>query len=96
MFGVKTALGAAVAAAGVGVVAAALDGNWDLVIVIGFVMVCQAGIALALLGPRRLTTVRSDLARWADERAAVTGEPVPRIVDRCVAAYRDELLAPDD
>ena len=96
MFGVKAALGAAVVVAGVGVIAAALDGNWDLVFVIGFVLLCQAGIALALLGPRRLTTLRPDLARWADERAAITGEPVPRIVDRCVAAYRDQLFAPDD
>ena len=96
MLGVKTALGAALVVTAVGAVATALGDDWDQFVLFLFVLLCQLGIAAALLGPRRLTTLRRDLARWTDERAAVTGEPESRIVDRAVAAYRDELFAPDE
>lgn len=95
MFGVRLALGAALTVTAVGAVATAVDGSWDLFVLFVFVLVCQAGIGIALTGSRRLVSLRADLARWAEERAAVTGEPAPRIVDRCVAAYRDGQVGPD-
>lgn len=95
VFALRVALVGAVVSSAVGALAAALDGNWDLSVLFGVVLLSQAGIAGALLGRRRMTTLRVDLAQWADQRSALTGEPIGRIVDRCVAAYRDALLGRD-
>lgn len=96
MLGVKMALGAAVVVAAVGAAAAALAADWDTFAILVALLVTQAGIAAALWGPRRLVTLRADLARWATQRASVTGEPLAGIVDRSVAAYRDGLTGRDD
>lgn len=96
MFGVRAALGAGLVVTAVGGVATAVDGDWDLFSLFALVLVCLVGIGIALFGPRRLTSLRSDLARWADQRSAVTGEPASRIIDRSVAAYRDALVERDD
>jgi hypothetical protein len=96
MVGVKIGLGAAVVVAAVGALATAMSRDWDLCVVFVALLVIQAALTVALLGSRRLVTLRIDLARWAEERSALTGEPVAPIIDRAVAAYRDGLTGPDD
>lgn len=79
------------AAAVVGVVDALIARDGDLVVVFVVVAVLQFGLFVGALVGRRLVSVRHDLATWLDEQSAVTGEPVSRIVDRCVAAHRAGL-----
>ena len=75
----------------VALVDAALAGTWDLVVVLGLGLLAQLGLIVSLHAPRATVSLRGDLFQWMDERAAATGEPVERIADRCVAAYRAEL-----
>jgi hypothetical protein len=75
----------------VGVVDAARGGQPDLAVLFGVL----AGLLVALLATswsrRRPVEVRADLARWVDDRGALTGEPGGRIADRAIAEHRARL-----
>jgi hypothetical protein len=86
----------AIVVAAIGAVAASLDGEWDFFVLFCALALLQAALGGLLVGPRRIVTVRSDLARWTDERSALTGEPSQRIIDRSIAAYRAGLFVSDD
>ena len=67
------------------------DGNSDLTLLLtGLLLVQAAALATALLGHRGVR-LRPDLTAWLERQAAATGEPVERLADRCVAAYRAGL-----
>jgi hypothetical protein len=96
MLGVKVALLAASAAAIVGTVAAGAANDWDLAVLFAVLGAIDAGLLYTLSGPRRLFMVRADLARWIEQRAATSGEPVGHVLDRCVAAYRAGMTVSDE
>lgn len=78
----------------VGTVDAVRGGQTDLAVLFGVLAVLLA-IGLATSWPRRRQIgVRADLARWIDDRSALTGESADRIIDRAVADQRDRLRSP--
>ena len=74
---------------------AALQDQWDLLVVFGFVAALQLGLLLSDLRGRAHVTVRPDLARWARERSRHTGEPLDDVIDRSVAWFQAGLYRPD-
>ncbi|MGY1616188.1 hypothetical protein ACI797_05530 [Geodermatophilus sp. SYSU D00691] len=85
------------AAALVGVVVALVDtirdSDPDLGLLLGAVLVLQLGALLAGARGRSAVALRPDLTAWLHRQAGATGEPVERLADRCVAAYRAGLTA---
>lgn len=80
-----------VAIAAVGVLAAGLEGDWDLAVVF-LVLGVLAAVLLARTSTRRpLVPIRADLVRWMSARAAIDGDRTERLADRAIAAYRDGL-----
>lgn len=73
-----------------------IAGTWDTAVVLGFALFIQLLLIVSLYAPRPTVSLRGDLYRWLDERASATGEPIERITDRCVAAYRADLTAGTD
>ena len=81
----------ALVATTVGLVDGVRDGDSDLTLLFtGLALVQAAALVTALLGHRGVR-LRPDLTAWLDRQAAATGEPVERLADRCVAAYRAGL-----
>ncbi|MFG2447364.1 hypothetical protein ACGFQG_31245 [Nocardia fluminea] len=74
--------------AAIGLVDAATGGNGDLAVVFGAIVVLSIAASLRLPGRRRSIRIRGDLVGWLSTRAAESDEPVGRVVDRAVAAYR--------
>jgi hypothetical protein len=64
---------------------AALEEAWDLVAVLAVVAVLVAGLTIRLSFGRQTVTVRPDLYRALERRAAVEGESIDALVDRVVA-----------
>jgi hypothetical protein len=95
MLTARTLVLAAASVATVGTIAACIEGNLDLAVVFVVLVALHVGLLYALSGPRRLLTVRLDLARWVEHRAATTGESVDHVLDRCVASYRAGMTADD-
>lgn len=92
----RTALLLAVALvpAAVGLVDVLRDGGSDLVVVLVVLLALLVAALLSALGDRRAVVLRPDLVDWLRLQAGATGEPVERLADRCVAAYRAELTGP--
>jgi hypothetical protein len=75
----------------VGLVDVVRDEDSDLTLLFtGLVLLQAAALATALLGHRGVR-LRPDLTAWLTRQAIATGEPVERLADRCVAAYRAGL-----
>jgi hypothetical protein len=75
----------------VGLVDVVRDGNSDLTLLfIGLLLLQAAALVTAALGHRGVR-LRPDLTAWLTRQAAATGEPIERLADRCVAAYRAGL-----
>jgi hypothetical protein len=86
------ALLTALVISGAGLVDGLRDQHNDAVVVLAALIALQ-GIALLWLGRgRRGVALRPDLAEWLHKQADATGEPVERLADRCVAAYRAGLV----
>jgi hypothetical protein len=75
----------------VGLVDVVRSGESDLVLVLTALLVVLAAALVLSLNGRRAVQLRPDLAGWLRQQAAATGEPVERLADRCVAAYRAGL-----
>jgi hypothetical protein len=84
-------LAASVLATVVALVDVLQDGNGDLVILLTIVLVLLLTAAAAALRARSAVPLRPDLTTWLRRQAGATGEPVGRLADRCVAAYRAGL-----
>lgn len=82
-------LALALLAAVVGAVDGAVGGEWDLFVLFVAIAVLLVGAAAATRSSRPTVTLRRDLHRWLADEAAVTGEPIERLVDRAVAARRE-------
>ena len=81
----------ALIATAVGLVDVVRDGDDDLATVfIGLLLVQAVALATAIRGHRGVR-LRPDLTTWLTRQATATGEPVERLADRCVAAYRAGL-----
>lgn len=80
----------------IGLIDAATGRNWDLVVVFGASVVFAAAAAVRLSGKRASIGIRDDLARWLQIRAAQGDEPVERVADRAVAAYRSALTGENE
>src|SRR5687768_9724655 len=76
---------------GVGLVDALRTGQGDLVLVLSVSLVLLVAALASVVQLRRAVPLRPDLAGWLREQSAATGEPVERLADRCVAAYRAGL-----
>ena len=86
------ALLVALVVAGVGLVDALRDQHTDAAVVFATLIALQA-LALLWAGRgRRGVALRPDLVTWLHREAGATGEPVERLADRCVAAYRAGLV----
>lgn len=81
---------------GIALVDVTVAGNWDMAVVLGLGLLSQLVLVVTLHAPRPTVSLRGDLFRWLDERSAATGEPLERITDRCVAAYRADLTGTSD
>lgn len=84
-----------IAVAAVGVVAAALDDDWDLAAVFVVLAALAVGLLARTAARRPLVPIRADLVRWMNDRAAVSGDRMERLADRAIAAYRDGLGGED-
>lgn len=78
---------------GVGMLDAAEAREWDLFSIFVLTSLAQVALLLRQFARRTPVSLRSDLARWAQSRAQITGEPVDDVVDRAVAFHRDGLFA---
>jgi hypothetical protein len=78
--------------AGVGLVDAVRHRDADMIVVFAALIVLHGVALLRLLRGRRGITLRPDLTSWLRRQSAATGEPVERLADRCVAAYRAGLV----
>jgi len=76
----------------VALVDALQDGNGDLVVLLTGVLVLLVAAGAAVLRARSAVPLRPDLSTWLRRQAGATGEPVGRLADRCVAAYRAGLI----
>jgi membrane protein implicated in regulation of membrane protease activity len=83
-----TLLLAALAVLLIGVLDTALSSEWDLLTVLGLLVVLLLVLISRVRGRRPALGLRADLVRWLRARSALTGEPVEVIADRAVAAYR--------
>jgi len=92
----KLILIAASLTAVVGVADAAVAGNWDLVAVLGIVLGLQVLLWIRISWGRPAVPLRADLVRWLGDRAVAGGEPLERVADRAVGAYRTGLTPLDD
>lgn len=70
------------------------DGDTDLAVVLVALVVLLGAALGSALRDRRAVELRPDLVDWLRLQSAATGEPVERLADRCVAAYRAELTGP--
>ncbi len=61
-----------------------------LAVMIVLALAVMAGVGVRV-ARQPLIAVRPDLARWATQVAAATGEPPERLVDRSLSAYRSGL-----
>ena len=86
------ALVVALVVAGAGLVDAVRDQHTDAVVVLAALVALQSIALLWLDRSRRGIALRPDLAAWLRQQAGATGEPVERLADRCVAAYRAGLV----
>jgi hypothetical protein len=84
-------LAVALVVTAVGLVDVVRDGDSDLTAVLAGLAILQAAALVTVLLGRRGVRLRPDLTAWLDRQAAATGEPVERLADRCVAAYRAGL-----
>jgi hypothetical protein len=75
----------------VALVDAVRDADTDLAILLGAVVLVQLAALVAGARGRSAVALRPDLAGWLRRQASGTGEPVDRLADRCVAAYRAGL-----
>lgn len=89
-------LAGAVLGTAVALVDALRRGDSDTTLVTTAVLALLLALGVALLRTRRAVLLRPDLAAWLARQAAATGEPVERLADRCVAAYRAGLTGEPD
>lgn len=75
----------------VGLVDASRGGQPDLAVLFGVLAGSLAALLATSWSRRRPIEVRADLARWVDDRGALTGEPGGRIADRAIAEHRARL-----
>jgi hypothetical protein len=73
----------------VGLLDAAIGGDWDLFVV--FLIGVGIGIALLLRVESRRPDVpiRRDLVAWLRDRAAISGESLGSVADRAIATYAE-------
>lgn len=89
---VQVCLVAALLVASAGAADAALGRIWDqLFILVAVVVLCAVALVLGRSG-RPVMSIRSDLARWLRNRAAVEGEHPEALLDRAVATYRRDQV----
>lgn len=85
---------ASAAVSAVGLLDAIVSAEEDFVAVFALLAVLQLLLLWRIGIGRRPIPLRPDLAGWLIDRATATGEPVERIADRAVAAYRAGLGEP--
>ena len=88
-------LGAASIVAVIGVIDSAIGRQWDLLVVFSLVLALQLLLWAHISWGRPAVPLRADLVRWMSDRAVAGGEPVGRVGDRAVAAYRAGLTGSD-
>jgi hypothetical protein len=72
----------------VGVVDSVLSREWDLLAVFAAALALQLLLLARLSGRRPAVPLRRDLVVWLRDEAALTGEPMERVADRAIGAYR--------
>jgi hypothetical protein len=87
----KVLLTVALLVALVGLTDALIGEAYDLAVVFGLAAVLQLALLLRLEARRPAVPLRADLVAWLRDRAAVEGEPIGAVADRCVAACRADL-----
>ena len=75
----------------VGALDAAAGRVWDHLVVFVLAGFVQGLLLLGLQGHRPAVPIRSDLVAWLRQRAALTGESMEQIADRCIASVRVDL-----
>ena len=77
--------------ASVGVAESIVQRDWDVLSLFIAIVVLLAGLFLRTFVGRPTISLRRDLVVWLDERAVTAGEPLERVADRAVSAYRAGL-----
>lgn len=93
MLSVRYLLGLALAVAVTGTLDAALDEQWDHLVMFAVLGLLIVGLVVRAAGRRPAVPLRCDLVIWLRRRAATTGESLEAVADRAVAAYRDGIDA---
>ncbi len=76
----------------VGAIDAGVGNEWDLFAVFALVAALQLMLLTQLRAKRPLVPLRSDLVAWLRNEAALTDEPLEKLADRALAAYRAGLV----
>lgn len=75
----------------VGAIDAAWSEEWDLFALLAIATAIQGLLLSRLESKRPAVPIRRDLVVWYRDRAALAAEPMPVVVDRALAAYRDRF-----
>lgn len=78
---------------GIGVVDAAITGEWDLLTVLLIGLAISTVLLVRLEARRPAVPIRRDLALWLRERAAISGESLDTVTDRAVSTFADRYGA---
>lgn len=80
----------------IGLVDAAISGEWDLFVL--FVVGFGLGVALFVRfeSRRPAVPIRRDLVAWLRDRASVSGESLATVTDRAIATFADRYGAVSD
>lgn len=72
----------------VGVVDSIVSREWDFLAVFAAALALQLLLLARLSARRPAVPLRRDLVVWLRDEAALTGEPMERVADRAIGAYR--------
>lgn len=78
---------------GIGVIDAAITGEWDLLTVLLIGLAISTVLLVRLEARRPAVPIRRDLALWLRERAAISGESLDTVTDRAVSTFADRYGA---
>ena len=75
--------------AAIGAFDAAISGEWDLFVLFMIIAGVVLALGLRLESRRPAIPIRRDLARWLDDRALASGEPMSVVTDRAISTFQD-------
>ncbi|MDK1009936.1 MAG: hypothetical protein QGM46_06995 [Actinomycetota bacterium] len=73
----------------VGVIDAAIGGEWDLFVLFMTTFAIATALGLRFESRRPAIPIRRDLVAWLRDRSSISGEPLSTVADRAISTYAD-------